>query len=455
MKTFLESLNITKNTRLLEQLILKLEYLGIDSNEFLDWYIEEGINLQKKGLLIEGFDDWALREGIWDSFKSRWFGGKSSGQGQDHTDSSTVQRIKNAGERAGQFVHNQGNRVGKALGWARDAYNSFNKGVQGDNSNNVDKHTSNPSVVEKAKEALSNLSKRIQYSKQLQSILGRDNESIIQLLNALQSVKESFDIRNKLIFLKSNGLDVEQLVELFIQEKSNINEGIEDWFGKVGDWFKGQWANVKHAWNTWGDGQEGEAVRRDKQAVDNAMNALQDLQQNSSNNEAISKFKDTINQIIDKINSAKQALNQTGSEPQNKPQSAPQPAQNPGPASAAPGVTGVTVSSTAGTPSNQDGSSQSGWLGSGSNQDGSSQSGWLGNNSGDVQQNYLGKTQMYGRQPKPGVKKPAGGWPNPGTGTTDVGSGVQNSSTNYDSDENKKFLESLLPKSNKFSWFGY
>jgi len=409
MKTFLESLTITKNTRILEQLVVRLEYLGIDSNEFLDWYIDEGINLQKRGFLTEGFNQWALEEGwsdMWNNVKNRWTSGKSSGQSTDNTSSNTMQNIRNAGERTGQFIQKQGNRVGRAIGWMRDAGNSFNRGLQGDNSNAPGNkqmtfsfmgNNPSPSVVAKAKEALSNLSKRIMHSKQLKSVIGDDGfeQQITDLLTNLQSVQENFDVMNKLIFLKQNGLDVEELVEIFIQERLNINEGIGDWFGKVGDWFKGQWANVKHAWNTWGEGKDGETAKRDKEAVNNAFIALQNLQ-NSGNNEAVARFKDTIDQMVNKINSIKSTLNQASpaagaSPPQSTPpQPAPQPAPNPGAASNAPGV---TVSAT--------------------------------------QQGQTQQTQPISM------------------------SQAELNAKSRTSESNEKFLESLMPKSNKFSWFGY
>ncbi|NDB85972.1 MAG: hypothetical protein EB127_25220, partial [Alphaproteobacteria bacterium] len=80
MKTFRESLIITRNYKILEQLVTDIELSGLDSNKFLDWYLEEGLTLQKHNLLKEGFTR-ALEEGIWSNLASRWSYGKDSGQG--------------------------------------------------------------------------------------------------------------------------------------------------------------------------------------------------------------------------------------------------------------------------------------------------------------------------------------------------------------------------------------
>lgn len=316
MKTFFESLNITKNTRILEKLVLDLEYAGINSNEFIDWYIAEGLDLQKNNILTEGFNDWVRTEGILDNIYNRFTGGKSSGQKQDYSRSPVVQGIKGTGQKVGQFVQNQGNRVGQAMGWARDAYSGFNQGLQGDTGNNDGQRTfpfmgnnlSNapaPSVVKSTRDALANLSKRIQYSKELQDALNDPGfgQSVLDLTAELNSIKESYLLKSKLFVLKSNGLDVENLVEWFAEEAIKFDEGIGDWFSKAGNWIKDQWGNAKKTWNTWGEkGNVDETKKRDKQAVDNAMKALEALKQKHGSNIS-ANFSSLLDTVFNKLNS--------------------------------------------------------------------------------------------------------------------------------------------------------
>lgn len=476
MKTFFESLTITKNFKLLEKLFIELEEIGINSNTFLDYCLEEISYSKDKKVLLEN---------IFGNFADRISSGKQSGQSIQNR-FPTLQRI---GKWVGSQAQNAGEFVGRQMGRARDAADSFSKGVEGIHPGRYNrppiigqqnttkdpqmyipgmepeqKQTNNYGAVSRAKAALDELSRRYNTSSELKSLINDEEfgRRIYDMLRNIDNIKLENDITNKLIYMKSIGLDVEDLVEYFAIERTKINEGIGDWFKKAGNWVSGQWNNLKHAWKNWGTGDKNVSSQKDMQAVGNALKALSDLKQKHGN-QINQEFSRLLDPVLSKLNSIQQP--NTGNNSSEKSPSDFNPPSAPEPASSSPGVSVQGNPTQSDLPNNKpDGVEEL------PNSDivatnpygysDAENPSWRGN-ANITQQSNVGRSHVYGgKQPRPGVKKPPEGWPkNPGDSSIDVGAGIpmqkQNSSTDHNSDENKRFLESLFPKENKFSWFGY
>ena len=450
MKTFRESLIITRNYKILEQLVTDIELSGLDSNKFLDWYLEEGLHLQKHNLLKEGFTQ-ALEEGIWSNIAGRWSHGKESGQGLAHR----FPRLNKFGRQLGTATQLGGEFLGKQIGRARDAYNSFSSGIEGkpdqpakgytdqqmrlpfDNRGNNSQTSQD--LISAAKSAVNDLSKRYNLSKDLQAAINDDRfgEQLIQLLNMLNSLKVENSIRGKLFFLSSKGLDVENLVDWFSEERLSINEGIGDWFSKAKNWLGSQWQNVKHAWNSWGEGDKNVAKQKNRDAVSRAIKSLSLLKQKYGDS-IDQEFSGVLDTVLSKVNAAQtepQAQAQT--EPQAQAQTEPQAQSQTEP---------FTYTDPAKDTSN---------LGGG----GVDYAGASGGNHGVFQD--VGKYQTL-REPKkpvdPVTKKFVARDPSFGrTPPTNIGLNQNSFSINTSTEhkEGNDFLESITPKENKFSWFGY
>jgi hypothetical protein len=463
MKTFFESLTVTKNTKLLQQLVSDLEGLGINHNDFLDWYLREGISLHQSNLLVEGFDDWALEEGIFSNLANRWVSGKQAGQ----SDQQENPVFTHAGKTLGGYAEKGGKFLGAQIGKARDAYQSFSKGIS---------DAGPQGVGEPARVALSDLSSRLQRSRDLSAAVNDPEfgRQIIDLISRIRTLRENV-IEDKLLILSSIGLDVEDLVEWFSNERVNFNEGIGSWFQKAGNWLSNKWDGIKRGWNDFKQGpmvqgfkqafkQAGE--QKDKKAVDNAIKALSALKQKHGTN-VDRDFLSLLNGVLSKLSSVAAV-------------------EAPGPSdsdSAAPGLTVADSDSDSDLSMSRQQQSVSGarfaMAKKGIQQDGASlmvgnpyiggPDDPLGTRSYQVRQaddNKIGQRYEIGntekltqpwldRHPKGAVDSSGekiGGRTiakDPNFGRTSI-----NASTEHDSDENKKFLESLLIKENKFSWFG-
>jgi hypothetical protein len=472
MKTFRESLVITKNFNILKNVIIELASAGEDPEKFLDWYVEEGLTLQKNNLLLEGFSQWVVEEGIWSNFADRWISGKKLGQNIKNNFSG----LNNFGKRLGSAAQSGGEFIGRQVGKARDAYDSFSSGVAGTppenrNSQQNNQQTSgdpqmrfafdqrggdNQNLVNSARTALDALSKRYNLSKDLQTAINdeRFGEQLIQLINMLKNLRLENSIKEKLFILSSSGLNINELVDWFEKEKININEGIGNWLQKAGNWLGNQWQNLKHSWNNWGEGDKNSSLQKNKVAVDNAFKALSALKQKYGSNVS-QEFSGVLDVVLDKVKSINQSqTQQTAQNTQQQQQDQPQQQQDqPQQQQDQPQQQQDQPQQQQDQPQQQQDQPQQ-------------QQNSIGSNVSNVGFNdkdhsafqYVGKIKPQKLiEPKPPfVKRDKSFGYTPGIDVKSPASTSQpiNASTEYNLD-NDKFLESLLPKENKFSWFGY
>jgi hypothetical protein len=107
------------------------------------------------------------------------------------------------------------------------------------------------------------------------------------------------------------------LVDWYVQEGQYLNEGwfdnVKDWFGRMGSNVKDAWGRAKGAFgninNTWGQAgqqyQAGVDQKRDDEAVQQALAAIDQLDQNSQQHQISPDFLN----ILQQVKSGLQSLN--------------------------------------------------------------------------------------------------------------------------------------------------
>jgi hypothetical protein len=341
MRSFSESLRITKNIKLLEQALVIMADKGIDPEKFINWYVEDG-QFEDKLILNE--------------FLNKWFptaAGLANRASQGYSAGSSVEKPSASAEYMGSALGSAAQGLAKRIGsWAssaKGAGDSFTKGVIGDqpqqNQNQAQAQQGSTTTngqpqpqmtpLQKsqavARHALDTLSKRLGVSKDLQNKVADPefHKNIINLIGLLknsldESVQTEFfdedlEIKKQLFELQNQGIDIVAFTEWYVDNYS------ENWLQKAGDWIGNQWANVKSAWSNWGKaGQQRQAgvdAERDLQSITLAMSALRDLQSKLGNTNVNQDFTKTLNAVVDKLGNMG---NQT---PQNT-QSAQQPPES-------------------------------------------------------------------------------------------------------------------------------
>ena len=316
MRSFSESLRLTKNIKLLEQALVLMADKGIDPEKFINWYVEDG-----------QFEDHL----ILNEFLNKWFptaSGLANRASQGYSAGSSVEKpsagAEYMGSALGSAAQGLAKRVGSWASSAKGAGDSFTKGVIGDqpqqNQNQQVSSTANgqsqPQMtpLQKsqavARHALDTLSKRLGVSKDLQNKVSDPefHKNIINLIGSLknsleESVQTDFfdedlEIKKQLFELQNQGIDVVAFTEWYADNYS------ENWFQKAGDWIGNQWSNVKSAWSNWGKaGQQRQAgvdAERDVQSITLAMSALRELQSKLGTN-VNQDFTKTLNSVIEKL----------------------------------------------------------------------------------------------------------------------------------------------------------
>jgi SOS response regulatory protein OraA/RecX len=317
MRSFSESLRITKNIKLLEQALVLMADKGIDPEKFINWYVEDG-QFEENLVLNE--------------FLNKWFPtatGLANRASQGYSAGSSVEKPSASAEYMGSALGSAAQGLAKRIGsWAssaKGAGDSFTKGVIGDQpqQNQTQQGSTATSVQAQpqmtplqksqavAKHALDTLSKRLGVSKDLQNKVADPefHKNIINLIGLLknsleesvqtQFFDEDLEIKKQLFELQNQGIDVVVFTEWYVNNYS------ENWLQKAGDWLGNQWANVKSAWSNWGKaGQQRQAgvdAERDVQSITLAMSALRDLKSKLGDTNVNQDFTKTLNSVIEKL----------------------------------------------------------------------------------------------------------------------------------------------------------
>lgn len=326
MKSFSESLRITKNMNLAKQCFHLMEENGLNPMDFVDWYCDEGILLERLN------EDWQTSLGNTANQFGNWLG------------------------QTGQSLGNQWQNLKQTMGNARDQYHA---GLG---------HKSWYREVGTAASALDQLHRRMGVSPTLRNAVGGDQfmQMILQLIQTLRSKKwdqmvaapvtnspeisqeappptipaqdtsmayahyePDQDVSNKLYELQSHGIDPVEFVNWFGKQ---LNEGL---FDGAGEWLGNQWANLSgtaHRWLTgdqrqsWGYDAQKRIQTKDKESVDTAMKALKALETaiQSNGQQINAQFKQTIDEVLAQLKNyppQQQPQQQQQQQQQQQPQS--------------------------------------------------------------------------------------------------------------------------------------
>jgi len=337
MITFSQRLQIEKNKRQIQQLLVAMETHGLNPHSFVDWLVIDGVSEFQNGRFNEAAKQFLENEILiaeaWSDYAKAALKGAGTGAAVGLLGGG-------AGALGGAAI---GAGVG-ALGqlakdtWHSDALSGIRRGLSrwispdsastpSPTSSSSSSSSSSPlpkpapsstpitspkavssDLQDHAKEAvvaMSNLSKRIQQSAALQDMLGGKAQAstftatLANLINSIQTklteslyvpssniifeqiedFRQELSVRNALYDLEDIGINPENFVDWFIEGEyffqENYNENIGDWWSQ----FK---ANVEDAWKNWGKAGETKQAEidkeRDMRAINNAIQKLSNLE---------------------------------------------------------------------------------------------------------------------------------------------------------------------------------
>lgn len=265
MKTFKENILAIKNKKLILNLTEELDRLNIDSETFLDWFVDKDIYYSSNlDFLLEGF---------FDNINTRFQKGKMS-SGDKEYKSPGAEKF---GKKVGNWVQNTADKVYTGINKAQNAYNTFSNAIAGDESGQTNA-AKTPSVNpnQETISSLVQLDKRLKSSPELQNKISDPDFSnrLLHVINYLKNTKhENYNqnIDSVIQEVIDFGVSPDDLVNWYLE--SSIEEGFKDWISKAGNWVKNQWHNAKNAVNNWNDGSK----KMDAISVEKALQSLKNI----------------------------------------------------------------------------------------------------------------------------------------------------------------------------------
>ena len=335
MKSFSESLQITKNMNLAKHCFLMMAEQGVNPISFVDWYTEEGVSYQQNGVLQESANIW-LKEA----------------------------ELPQTSHSLGTWAGKARKVFGQGLNWARTAanhmQNDYHKGM-----GYSDWHQQ----VDVAEKALNILHRRMGVSPDLLQDVGGQQfmQTVLGLIQTLRSKNweeignsrkinsnssipedepQSFDthnesyvndlkikneIRSNLRKIQSFGIDPVEFVEQY--SKQILSEGMWDRAGEAFGNFGANVAGSMGRWMTgsqrqsWGFDAKNRITRKNSESITSAMNALGQLEKQIGN--VNPEFKKTLDAVIDGLEKARQKTQERQSQaaPQQSQATQPTPQQ--------------------------------------------------------------------------------------------------------------------------------
>lgn len=348
MKSFSESLQITKNMNLAKQCFGLMVKHGIDPEKFVEWYCDFGVIHQEQGVLLESSIKWLETQSLLTEMPT-WFNnvGNSLSSGFGAVKNKVAgaiqnnfgpQAMGNYAQKAGNMaagVQNLVNQTGQTMS---NMHDKFHQGLG---------HPNWWRQAQAAEQALNLLHRRIGVSPNLMQAVGGQQfmQTVLQLMQTLRSMdqtqiaasedstiassstkqkmpeplpgdtvpfrvnvktNESFQIKNEiragLKKLQSYGHDPVKFVEWFISEIQKINEGLWD---SAGEFLGNTWANTMGSANRWLTGSPQQkwghdaAIRtknKDLEAITKAVQSLDAFQKIVGNLNP--EFKNTLNNVL-------------------------------------------------------------------------------------------------------------------------------------------------------------
>ena len=344
MITFSQRLQIEKNKKQIQQLLVAMETHGLNPHSFVDWFVVDGLNefqngrfdeaaqefLENEIILAEAWSDYAKAalKGAGTGAAVGWLGGGAGALGgaaigagvgalgqlaKDAWKSDTVSGIRR-GLARWISPDSSSTSTSSSVPSSSSTPSSRSSSIPSPTPTPSPKSTPTPTptthrdLQDHAKEAvvaMSNLSKRIQQSQQLQNMLGGKlnadafTGTLTSLINTIQTklteclyvasssnifeqieeFRQELAVRNALYDLEDLNINPETFVDCFIEGECFFQENYNE---NIGDWWSQFKANVEDAYKNWGKaGQAKQAEinkERDMRAINNAIQKLSNLE---------------------------------------------------------------------------------------------------------------------------------------------------------------------------------
>lgn len=372
MKTFNESLQITKNLAMLNDLFVRMSEKNIDPTNFVEWYANEG---QNQEIFLESAAQWIQEEGMLRNAIGNGVGNAASwlGRNAGRVVGGLAGGAVDAGRGAIDALGKAGNAIGQGAkqGWnATNPQQPQNQQSQTPQQPQQQNQQAQPQPQTQqpqqqfaqhaaaASKAMDVLSARIGKSKTLQDKIGDKafGSTIMSLKQMLDdpsklivqsqqpqnqsqqpqpqqnqaqpsssdNIDVSFEslvdkvrlrnqIRTQLRYMQEQGLEPDVVANWYIKE----GRYVEDWEG-VKDWGKNLWANVKGAWDKWGEaGQKRQAeadAKRDSDAIAAALQSIEGLEKGMGNSTPSQEFSNALNVVKTKLTELQSQAQQADSQ---------------------------------------------------------------------------------------------------------------------------------------------
>jgi hypothetical protein len=262
MRTFKEAMTAKRNLKELEEFLIHLESNGLSSMKFVEWLSTNGLKQLNEGGPAPsqpGFVAGAFQNVLG---KGAGFLGRQVGKGIGGAAGIVADTAKGISGVAGSLV-------GGLAGGAGTGYGAVTQG--GTLQANVNS----------AQTALQNLEKRMQSSAPLRELLNKPEfKQLLQNLknaiandlvktesnnNLFEDFRQELEYRKIFLELSNNGINPAKVFEFYIENEFYLNEG------NPLSWLGGLWNKFQN----WMKGDEG---KYDKQAIEAAIKAVQELQ---------------------------------------------------------------------------------------------------------------------------------------------------------------------------------
>ena len=198
MRTFSQSLTITKNMKLAEEAFKLMILNGISPVKFVEWYCEDGIIHQHHGYLISEAENWIKKEvrinemSFWPAVGTGAIGGGLAGAAVGALGGPlTAGAGAILGGLGGAMAHKDG--ISGGLDSIKKKYDAL-KAQYPDQTNNAQANNAHKSVLE-LQQALEELSKRHQSSQSLQQQIGdpKFSQTLMHVISMLKNKSYTTD----------------------------------------------------------------------------------------------------------------------------------------------------------------------------------------------------------------------------------------------------------------------
>ena len=279
--------------RQIQQSFVVLSQNGINPDDFVDWYISDGFDKQNQGLLFEATEQWL--ENNPSDFSSNGPGVNPTANPQQHLAS------------ASQAINNLSKRLAKSKALKEKLGNNYAQLAQAVAA--LINMLNDPSKMQPQQQPPQQPQPQPQPQQpqqpaqpQQQSPVSTPSESA-GFSNFANRLKLKNEIKSDLLILqKEYNIHPVAFIEWYVEEGRHLNEGwfdgVKDWFGQLGSNVKDAWGRVRNSWGQAGQQyQAGVDKKRDDDAIQQALAAIDQLDQSVQGRPASQDFLNVLQQV--------------------------------------------------------------------------------------------------------------------------------------------------------------